>query len=135
MNNDKVKYIVSHVAVSILTVTAFVAVGWIGRGVLEMYLDSWRNLQFTLQMAVPVLIAAVFLATLNYWLKPWWLRVLVVLGVFGALMAWFSTLTQPFDYNWLDGLPAVGLLLLVVFGGVSILAWLKPHLASWPWWK
>lgn len=119
-------------AINIMITVLFLAGGWMGRGWLEEQSQNWDNTKFTMQVVVPVILAAGWFATHDYWIKSKIIRFVLDVIVIIGLGAWFVNLTQPANYEWTDGLPVVAALVGALVVGVSILAWAKPYLAGWP---
>jgi hypothetical protein len=113
----------------------FVSVGWISRGWLETQANSWASLQFTLMVAVPIVASVLWFSFSETLIKSGAFRIPLNLVIVILLVVWEAALDAPSGYSWIAGLPALAALLVGLLLGISLLAVVKPNLASWPWWK
>lgn len=127
---DRYRGILSNVFV----IVVLVAAGWMSRGWLEDQSSNWPSILFTLQIAIPAIIAAVWFSINEQIVKITLVRIIINLAIIGGLLWWYSQLVIPRDYGWSDSLPTIGGLLIGLLAGVTFLSWIKPHLADWPWW-
>ena len=133
--NGRLRVIINRNAISAFVVLLFVSIGWISRGWLETQASSWASLQFTMMVAVPIIACVLWFSFSESLIKSGFFRITLNLVVVILLVVWELVLDAPSGYSWIAGLPALAALLVGLVLGISILAALKPNLASWPWWK
>lgn len=133
--SEKMKVILSRNGMSAFTVLLFVSIGWMTRGWLEAQADSWDSLQYTLQRVVPVLAFLLWVSFDETFIKSGFIRIALNGILLVGLIWWQAGLSSPVGYSVLGGVPVLLALLVGLLLGITVLAVLKPHLASWPWWK
>ncbi len=121
--------------ISAAVVFIIAATGWLGRGWLEAQASNWPSVQFTLQAGIPAILFAVWCSTHHIWIKSVWVRIGITLLALGVLAWWANQLIMPFGYEWSQAIPVLVGLVVALLAGISLLAWVKPHLAGWPWWR
>lgn len=133
--NARTKYIIRANAVNVFAAVVLVTTGWMLSVWLPIRSEDWGSLKFTLGIAVPVLLFLVWVTIAHTVVRNGILRFLANAAALMLVLAVFMNSTYPIGYQWYDGLPAIGLLFLVAVLGSVFLAWLKPHMASWPFWR
>lgn len=135
MHAEQKREIARRNAVSVVVVLVIAAAGWISRGWLEAQASSWPAVRFTLAMVLPAIAAAAWFSTHHQWVRNGITRFVTTLVVIGMLAWWYSLQVIPANYEWTQSCPVVAWLVVGLVAGVTLLAWAKPHLAGWPWWR